>query len=88
MGLPNQGVLAQPNDHMWYSFSATSQQTFAIEVVLGTLTDSVLRIVDTDRRTVLAENDDDDRAGHTGYASYLDWTAPAAGTYYIEIKAY
>ena len=56
--------------------------------MLGTLTDSVLRIVDTDRRTVLAENDDDDRAGHTGYASYLDWTAPAAGTYYIEIKAY
>jgi hypothetical protein len=83
-----QGEILTANDHVWYSFEAQSQQTFAIEVMLGTLSDSVLDVVDVDRRTVLAENDDDERDGVTGYASYLDWTAPATGTYYIMVKAY
>ena len=79
------------NDHVWWSFSATSEETFQIEVVLQTLEDSVLDVVDTDRRTILVENDDDERdsAQASGsYASFLEWTAPAAGTYYIMVKAY
>ena len=84
-----QGNIAQQNDHVWYSFVASSQgQEFTFEVQLGTLTDSVMDVVDVDRATVLVENDDDDRNGGTSYASYVEWTAPAAGMYYIMVKAY
>ena len=87
-----QGSILTANDHQWFSFPATAGDSFAIEVSLAapaTLSDSVLDIVDTDRRTVLLENDDDDRAGSSSsYASYVDWTAPTTGTFYIMVKAY
>lgn len=45
-------------------------------------------VVDVDRVTILVENDDDERNGGSSLASYVEWTAPAAGTYYIMVKAY
>merc|ERR1711969_164099 len=59
-GQPVQGNIQSAGQHAWYSFAAQSQgQEFQIEVQLGTLEDSVVDVVDTDRETVLVENDDD-----------------------------
>jgi hypothetical protein len=88
------GNIAQSGDHVWYSFSARSGDSFQFEVDISqgngyTLTDSVLDVVDTDRSTVLVENDDDLRAiAHGSYASYIEWTAPDDGTYFVLVKAF
>ena len=39
----------------------------------------------TDGKAVLVENDDDERDAES-YASYIEWTAPKAGTYYIMVE--
>ena len=81
----SQGNIGRKGAHVWYSFAVQSPgQEFQFDVELGTLTDSVMDLVDTDRETVLVENDD---SGDT-LASHIEWTAPAAGTYFIMVKAY
>jgi hypothetical protein len=47
----------------------------------------MIDVVDTDGKSVLVENDDDER-GAESYASYIEWTAPKAGGYYIMVKAF
>eukprot|EP01043_Picozoa_sp_COSAG02_P099836 COSAG02_NODE_35936_length_461_cov_0.787293_1_plen_55_part_10 len=52
------GTIAQPGQHVWYSFSAHSGDSFQFEVDISipsgyTLSDSVLDVVDQDRATVL-----------------------------------
>ena len=44
-------------------------------------------LVDTDGSTVLVENDDDARSSDS-YASFIEWTCPASGTYYIMVQGY
>ena len=40
-----------------------------------------------DQQTTIAENDDDERA--TGQLdSYIEWTCPATGTYFINVYGY
>ena len=88
-GQPVQGNIQSAGQHVWYSFAAQSQgQEFQIEVQLGTLEDSVVDVIDVDRETVLVENDDDERSGASTLGSYVEWTAPAAGTYFIMVKPY
>jgi hypothetical protein len=80
-----QGNIASTGEHVWYSFVVQSPgQEFQFDVQLGTLADSVMDLVGTDRSTVLVENDDNGNS----LASYIEWTAPAAGTYYVMVKAY
>jgi hypothetical protein len=49
--------------------------------VLGTLTDSALRIIGADGTTQLAFNDN-----ATGLASLIHWTATADGKYFVEVS--
>ena len=92
--LPIGGRIESAGDHSWYSFDCRANDDFQIEVVLapsyGDIEDSVMTIVDTDRATALVENDDDERPGADpdSYASYVDWTCPADGTYFVLIRAY
>jgi len=54
---------------------------------VGTLTDTVMALIDTDQQTTIAENDDDERA--TGQLdSYIEWTCPASGVYKVLVRAY
>ena len=45
---------------------------------LGSLSDSVISLVGTDRETIILENDDGERAN--GMASFIEWTCPADAT--------
>ena len=67
--------------------AATAGASYQIETDLRTLDDTMVDLVDTDRSSVLVENDDDDRDPNT-YASYIEWTCPASGTYYIMVQGY
>ena len=71
----------------WFAFEGHAGYTYQVETVLGTLTDTVVSIVDTDRSTVLVENDDDGR-DETSYASYIEWSCPADGAYYLVVQGY
>lgn len=44
----------------------------------------MLQLIDTDKRTVLAENDEDPRA-ESSHDSYIEWTCDRKGVYYIKI---
>ena len=85
-------AIHKPYEHAWFSFQAQSQgQEFHIECKVGSsqkdLDDSNMFLVATDRKKVLAENDDDERDATT-FGSYIEWTAPAPGTYFVEVKGY
>ena len=60
---------------------------YQIDTEAGTLLDTVMELVAIDGETVLAENDDDERA--TGRAdSYIEWECEESGTYYVVVKGF
>ena len=67
-----------------YCLTATGGTTYQISVDLETLADSTLALFAPDGATQLAENDD----FGSGLSSYLEWTAPADGTYHIVVAGY
>jgi hypothetical protein len=71
-------------DQDWVEFDAVEgqQYTFQTENV-GGYADTVLHVYDTDGSTLLDFNDDFEGLG---WASRVDWTAPADGTYYVMVK--
>jgi C1A family cysteine protease len=75
------------NDLDYYAFSGSVGDTVVIDVdasVLGSALDSYLYLYDTDGTSVLATNDD-----HGGSLdSYLEYTLPAYGTYYLKVRDY
>jgi hypothetical protein len=75
------GLIEVPGDVDWFAFTATAGTTYDLSTTLGTLSDSVLRLVGTDGVTQLAQNDN-----AVGLASLIHWTAPANGTYYAEVR--
>ena len=76
--------LESVGDHAWFSFDASQGSSYEIQTELLGLPDSVMHLYATDGQEQLAENDD----SSDGRDSYLEWTSPAAGTYYIMIHAY
>ena len=52
------------------------------------MTDTVIDLVDTDRASVIVENDDDSRNTATSLASFIEWTCPTDGTYFVMVKGY
>jgi len=82
------GEVQHGTDHEWYQFDAVAGDTYQIETTLDGIEDTVIDLVDTDRSTVIVENDDDQRAGASTYASYIEWTCPTDGTYYVMVRGY
>ena len=78
------GEIEATFDVDWFKFTAVSGTFYQFDTVLGTLTDSVLRLIGTDGTTELAYDDD----GGPGFASSIDWTAPTSGNYYLEVSGY
>lgn len=79
--------LVLDDDGILFQFSADAGQTYLLDTEVGTLTDTVMALIDTDQQTTIAENDDDERA--TGQLdSYIEWTCPSTGTYYINVYGF
>eukprot|EP01045_Picozoa_sp_COSAG04_P020141 COSAG04_NODE_2031_length_4967_cov_44.282251_1_plen_1200_part_00 len=91
VGQTLQGNLAHPGDIQYYSFTAQAGTAYTISTELSTLPDSVVLIYDQDRTTELAQNDDGPE-GPPGTphntASYLEWTAPRAGNFFIAVRGF
>ena len=83
-GIPSAQTISVRGEQKWYSFNATQGGTYSIETELVGLEDTVMHLYDTDGVRQLAENDD----SMSGTDSYLEWTAPATGTYFVMVHAY
>ena len=70
-------------DEDWLKFDALASTTYSIQTSeLASNADTYVYLYDTDGTTLLASNDD---AGDA-LASYLEWTAPSTGTYYVRVR--
>ncbi|MEZ6119467.1 MAG: trypsin-like serine protease [Pirellulaceae bacterium] len=85
MSVPGQlsARIDQEGDADWFSVALTQGQAYRILVELNSLTDSYLRVFDSNGETLLAENDDTLNAG-----SELRWTAPRTDTFYIQVSGF
>jgi subtilisin-like proprotein convertase family protein len=75
------GTIEVAGDVDWFAFPATAGQTYDITTTLGTLSDTVLRLLDTDGQTQITQNDNSN-----GLASQIHWAASTDGTYYVEVR--
>ena len=68
----------------WVKFDADEGSQYVIQTEnVGGYADTVLYLYDTDGSTLLAYNDDYEGLG---WASFIEWSAPADGTYYIKVE--
>jgi hypothetical protein len=75
--------LHQAEDQDWYVIQASEGEAYAIYTSeLDSRSDTVLSLYGSDGATLLASNDD---AGES-LASRIDWVAPSAGTYYVQVR--
>ncbi len=77
------GTISPANESDFVSFPGTAGQTIIATTVLGTLSDSTLRLLDTDGVTELAFNDD-----FVGLASQIVFTLSTDGTYFLEVQSF
>ena len=71
-------------DGVLFQFHADAGQTYLLDTEVGTLLDTVMDLIDVDQQTTIAENDDDERASGQ-LDSYIEWTCPSTGTYFINV---
>ena len=74
------GNLQAASDVDWFRFSATAGVNYQLSVELLQLPNSRLRLIGTDGTTELLADLD-------GGAALLDWSAPANGTYYLQVSS-
>ena len=71
------------NDQDWIKFDAQEGITYTLQTSnLGPQSDTYIYLYDQDGTTLLASNDDYGGS----LASRIDWTAPASGIYYVQIR--
>ncbi len=78
-----EGALHHGDDVDVFAFEAEEGALYRIDVVLGSLGDSVLTLYDADGRE-LAYNDDHGDST----ASRIDWQAPQPGDYYLAVEGW
>ncbi len=78
------GVIETVGDRDWFRFDAAGGGQYVIETSNNGLGDSLLRLLDTNGTSQLAFNDD----GGVGNMSKITWTAPASGSYFVEVSGY
>jgi hypothetical protein len=90
---PTAGSINPAGDVDWFSFSTNAiaiypppQVTYVVETALtSTDMDSVITVYASDGTTVLGSNDD---APGLGFASRVEFTAPAGQVYYVKVRHY
>ena len=76
------GDIEDASDSDYFSFEAVAGETYAIEVIVGSLDDSILSLLDVDGETVL-----DFKSDFGGnYTSRIKWVAPEPGTYFVLVE--
>ena len=85
---PTAGVINRASDREVYQFDAVAGHTYQMQTETGSLSDTVMKLLSSDRQTVLIENDDGEVAGHPGQASFISWTCSTAGTYYVAVMGF
>jgi hypothetical protein len=78
------GVIAPSSDVDWFSFNASAGVEYELLTTLGTLDDSVLRLIGTDGVTLIAKDDD----SGPGLASLITWTPTVSGVYFLEVRGF
>ena len=76
-----EGVLEYPEDVDYFVFGAVEGELYEIDVILGTLFDSGIRVYDADEFQLAWNEDQQD-----SLASRLVWKAPATGDFYVEVS--
>ena len=84
LGKPVEGVLEYADDVDVFVLSAVEGELYEVDVALGTLSDSVVRVIDSDGFE-LGWNDD---RGDGSWASRLLWRARGTGDFYVEVSGY
>jgi len=75
---------AGEEDLDFYSFSASGGQDYVVETLnLDSGANTLLKILDTDGQTLLAQNDDRDANDES---SRVDWTAPRSDLFYARVS--
>ena len=82
VGADVRGALDYDGDIDYFRFQAERGQSYQIDVALGTLDDSIVKLYDDG--SLLDSNDDD---GGTS-ASRLYWEAPSHGVYYVAVTGF
>ena len=77
------GAISPSGDSDFVKFTASAGTFIVATTVLGTLSDSTLRLLDTDGTTELLFNDD---ASGLGLASQTAFRFSAAGTYFLQVE--
>jgi len=78
-------ILSDVSDQDWVSFAAVGGELYVIQTSdLAADSDTLLKLYDRDRLTLLAYNDDCGSGG----ASVISATLPTAGTYYVQVIHY
>ena len=83
MGTDVRGTLDYDDDIDYFRFQAEQGESYQIDVALGTLDDSIVKLYAADG-SLLDSNDDD---GGTS-ASRLYWKAPSNGVYYVAVTGF
>ena len=84
VGVAIQGTLDYEGDADFFAFEAEEGVLYQIDVGLGTLTDSELRLYDSDESELAYNNDRAD-----SWASRISyWEAPSSGEYYAAVGGY
>ncbi len=79
-GTPQARSFDMAGDQDWVKFNAVAGQKYVLQTEnVGGYADTVLYLYDTDGTTLLEYNDDFEGLN---WASRIEWTAPADGTYY------
>lgn len=89
VGSPVGGDICPGGDVDYYKFTANAGDRLSFDIeakTIGSDLDTVLSLVNIDGATVLAENDDE--VSSSLKDSYIYYTMPAAGTYYLRVQAW
>ncbi|MCA9111306.1 MAG: pre-peptidase C-terminal domain-containing protein, partial [Planctomycetaceae bacterium] len=80
------GEIEVPLDDDFFQVSLTANVEYKFETVLGTLTDTTLRLLDTNGTNELDSNDDIDGAANR--ASRIVFTPTVTGDYFLQVEAF
>jgi hypothetical protein len=83
VGVPVTGAIDYPADGDWFGFEVEEGVTYTLEVTLGTLDDSLLRLYDPGAQVLLEQNDDFGES----LASRIVWRAPRTGTVSVGVES-
>lgn len=79
------GTINYEADFDLFQFDAIEGYTYIFDIELGSLEDSVVRLLAADNQTVLAENDD---AASDDLSSIIEWTASESATFFVQAAGF